>query len=528
RQRLARRTYLQLKKTYTGTQLGIRLDLFRSIVRGERESMAALNRLIRVYYRPLCQEAQKKAGIVSARDVSCLFSNLPLIVKRFKAAYAMLLTLRERNWPAVTGLGTHFSNILSLFDLIVLHAANIQFINDTLESMLTTNPKFAAFSKKALLEHPGLGHFDFPTLLRWPLQHAQSLNARLEAYLAYTPETADFLAEREELQQVCDRLRSYSAQITRAEEGSTERARVLNIERQLSYETDGLDQALQLSADTHRYFVREGSIIYFDAKKKSSERHLFMFNDLLILAKGHAPSYHIGAADVLKLDAYSLMDNVDLEVELGLKGVKPEQFPVFKLVLESPTTPLDAARGGASSSSGGINPQSVGQTEPVFYLSAPSSAEKQVWFMKLKKQKQVNEQVFGVDLAELLANETVSDPDGIPKVVRFSCNQLQARGLLSVGLFRVSPDKSALNQMIREFNRGLIRTEESLAARDPAVMSEVLKVFFRSLPEPLMTYKLSETLARAENAIDPVPVLDALPPQNRTILDFLMNFLARV
>jgi hypothetical protein len=447
-------------------------------------------------------------------------------VKRYKEIYLRLLALRDREWPIISGVGKHFLYIMPIFNDVAYYASTIQFVSETLDRLLSNNPKFVAFTKSALQVNPGLGQFDLPTLLRWPLQTAQTLQLRLTAFLEYTPDTPPFAEERADLAAACQQLQNAAQQISQAEELAAQRARVFNAEYHFVYEGEGLENALNLLGDVDRTFIRESPVIHFDSKKKSSERHLIMFNDLLIIGRGQPPAIHLNQHDILKLDHYFLVDNVDLEKELGLRGVKTESFPVFKLVLD-PSFIAEPDRGIRLNASASAFP-GLGCSESVWYLSAPTAAEKQVWFLKIQKQMALNKQVFGVDLTDLLTNETVMTATGIPKVVAWTVAQLQKRAMSTVGLFRVSPEKTALAGLLQRFNRGLIKSADELDLQEISTISEVLKVFFRQLPEPLFTWSLSEEIAQADD--DPVvpALLARLPGPNRLLLDFLMRFLAQV
>lgn len=533
RRHLALKRFATLKQRYIGTPLGIRLDIFRALVRGEREFMAVLDRINRIYLRPLRIESKKKHGMLSPRDHKALFSTLPLLTKRYKFSFAMLKDLRDARWPAITGIGEHFERIRGIYDLVVEHASNIQFVLDT-HDRLSANPKFAEFEKRALLINPGLGHFDFTTLLRFPLSHIPTFHMRLQLLLEHTPDMPDFEKERAGLSGAIACLKGVNKLIADAESNSTVRARLLNVAHQLETEPEFIE-SLQLTSDPHRQYVREGNVVVFEGKKKS-ERLLFMLNDMLLLAKGESPHLHLSANDVLCINKdLVLSEQVDLENDLGIRqGKTSTEIHAFKLIRNRSTAPSQASARASTLGTPSATPASSTQVQPEaasLVIVTPSAGERQIWIGKIRRQLELNNQVFGVPLAALLAADSAcTTEDGIPAIVQLCTTQLKERALRIEGLFRISPNKHALKLLTQLFNRGLITTDEQMTSFDPNTIAEILKVYFRSLPEPLMTFPLSEELARQDESVplDIPAILARLPAENRRVLDALMAFLNQV
>ncbi|XP_015790972.1 rho GTPase-activating protein 29-like [Tetranychus urticae] len=86
---------------------------------------------------------------------------------------------------------------------------------------------------------------------------------------------------------------------------------------------------------------------------------------------------------------------------------------------------------------------------------------------------------FGVDLK--------SHGDEIPYIVVKCVTELEKRGKCVKGLYRVSGVKSRVDKLCRSFEKG---TEVGdLSDVHPNVIANVLKLYLRQLPEPLMTFK---------------------------------------
>ncbi|XP_053202393.1 rho GTPase-activating protein 29-like [Panonychus citri] len=86
---------------------------------------------------------------------------------------------------------------------------------------------------------------------------------------------------------------------------------------------------------------------------------------------------------------------------------------------------------------------------------------------------------FGVDLK--------SRGDEIPYIVVKCVTELEKRGKCVKGLYRVSGVKSRVDKLCRSFEKG--NDVGDLSDVHPNVIANVLKLYLRQLPEPLLTYK---------------------------------------
>nr|CAH8871516.1 unnamed protein product [Trichobilharzia regenti] len=124
----------------------------------------------------------------------------------------------------------------------------------------------------------------------------------------------------------------------------------------------------------------------------------------------------------------------------------------------------------------------------------------------------------------------------IPGLVIHCVNEVMARGMQTVGLYRVSGSEKQVRDLYEKFLRS--RSTPSLALIDDIhVICCCLKLFLRSLEEPLVTYsQRSNLIAVSEEYITNVPkatesavnVLKKLPTPNRHTLSFLMLHLKAV
>ncbi|XP_040346042.1 rho GTPase-activating protein 7 isoform X1 [Herpailurus yagouaroundi] len=151
-------------------------------------------------------------------------------------------------------------------------------------------------------------------------------------------------------------------------------------------------------------------------------------------------------------------------------------------------------------------------------------------FMKrIKVPDYKDRNVFGVPLTVNVQRTGQPLPQSIQQAMRYLRNHC----LDQVGLFRKSGVKSRI-QALRQMNESAIDcvSYEGQSAYDVA---DMLKQYFRDLPEPLMTNKLSETFLQIYQCVPKDQRLQAikaaimlLPDENREVLQTLLYFLSDV
>uniref|UniRef100_F7FZ90 Rho GTPase-activating protein 7 n=1 Tax=Monodelphis domestica TaxID=13616 RepID=F7FZ90_MONDO len=151
-------------------------------------------------------------------------------------------------------------------------------------------------------------------------------------------------------------------------------------------------------------------------------------------------------------------------------------------------------------------------------------------FMKrLKVPDYKDRSVFGVPLPVNV--QRTGQP--LPPSIQQAMGYLHGQCLDQVGLFRKSGVKSRI-QALRQMNEGSAAyvSYEGQSAYDVA---DMLKQYFRDLPEPLMTHKLSETFLQIYQYVPKDQRLQAiqaavmlLPDENREVLQTLLYFLSEV
>ncbi|XP_019853956.1 PREDICTED: rho GTPase-activating protein 29-like [Amphimedon queenslandica] len=153
---------------------------------------------------------------------------------------------------------------------------------------------------------------------------------------------------------------------------------------------------------------------------------------------------------------------------------------------------------------------------------------------------------FGVDFLEHLK----ATKRHIPIIVTKCINEIDERGLNTQGLYRISSAKSKMEKLCQLFEAGSERVD--LSDLPPHLISSCLKLYFRQLPEPLLTFSLyQEFLSFAKEATRYLPcdlsaatndkemkarellkrlreLIYRLPEQNQLTLARLMYHLHRV
>uniref|UniRef100_A0A8C5C925 Rho GTPase-activating protein 29 n=1 Tax=Gadus morhua TaxID=8049 RepID=A0A8C5C925_GADMO len=91
--------------------------------------------------------------------------------------------------------------------------------------------------------------------------------------------------------------------------------------------------------------------------------------------------------------------------------------------------------------------------------------------------------LFGIDFAQAAKNS----PDGVPFIIRKCTSEIESRALNIKGIYRVNGAKSRVEKLCQAFENGKELVE--LSDLSPHDISNVLKLYLRQLPEPLILYR---------------------------------------
>ncbi|XP_049732073.1 rho GTPase-activating protein 45 isoform X1 [Elephas maximus indicus] len=167
------------------------------------------------------------------------------------------------------------------------------------------------------------------------------------------------------------------------------------------------------------------------------------------------------------------------------------------------------------------------------------------------KKLQGRLQLFGQDFSRA-ANSTA---DGVPFIIKKCVGEIERRALRTKGIYRVNGVKTRVEKLCQAFENGQELVELSQAS--PHDISNVLKLYLRQLPEPLLSFRLyhelvglakdnlkaeAEAKAASRGRSDSGgsvaamvamagrlgELLRDLPPQNRATLQYLLQHLRRI
>ncbi|KAM5147779.1 rho GTPase-activating protein 29 [Mantella aurantiaca] len=121
--------------------------------------------------------------------------------------------------------------------------------------------------------------------------------------------------------------------------------------------------------------------------------------------------------------------------------------------------------------------------------------------------------LFGVEFTQAAKNT----PDGIPFIIKKCTSEIESRALTIKGIYRVNGAKSRVEKLCQAFENGKDLVELSdLFAHD---ISNVLKLYLRQLPEPLILFRLYNELIglakESQHATDEIDSKAGSPPLKR-------------
>ncbi|XP_048836374.1 rho GTPase-activating protein 32 isoform X3 [Brienomyrus brachyistius] len=150
---------------------------------------------------------------------------------------------------------------------------------------------------------------------------------------------------------------------------------------------------------------------------------------------------------------------------------------------------------------------------------------------KLKQRGILRERVFGCDLGEHLLN---SGQD-VPQVLKSCTEFIEKHGVVD-GIYRLSGIASNIQKLRHEFDSEQIPDlTKDVYLQDIHCVGSLCKLYFRELPNPLLTYQLYHKFSDAvtaatdeERLIKIHDVIQQLPPPHYRTFEFLMKHLSHL
>ncbi|KAM6933163.1 uncharacterized protein arhgap32a isoform 2-T2 [Xenentodon cancila] len=150
---------------------------------------------------------------------------------------------------------------------------------------------------------------------------------------------------------------------------------------------------------------------------------------------------------------------------------------------------------------------------------------------KLRQRGILRERVFGCDLGEHLHNSGHE----VPQVVKCCAEFIEKSGVVD-GIYRLSGISSNIQKLRHEFDSEQIPDlSKDTFRQDIHSVGSLCKLYFRELPNPLLTYQLYDRFSEAvsaatdeERLVKIHNVIQQLPPPHYRTLEFLMRHLSRL
>ncbi|KAG8896334.1 hypothetical protein FRB99_008934 [Tulasnella sp. 403] len=148
-------------------------------------------------------------------------------------------------------------------------------------------------------------------------------------------------------------------------------------------------------------------------------------------------------------------------------------------------------------------------------------------------------QLFGVDLAQQLVYSNATQTGYIPAILRKCVKAVDAYGLEVEGIYSLQADEARLHGtvsvLLHDGDHMDLAKEGPESTTDAIVAAEILKLWLKGLPDPLLTVALYQRFidaARMEDerqrAVDVHRCINALPETNYSALRYLMEHLYTV
>jgi len=474
--------FKKLRKLYSTVSWQERNAEFRDLLNKERVYVSTLQHTVDNYLVPLRNER-----ILKPEQIQSLFTNIEALL----VVHQELLRFFEKvysNWPHLVGIGDAFVKVAPSFRVYGTYVENCSHASLTLLQLTEENEKFRVFLDNVSKSN-SMG-LQLQGLLFLPLNRISQYKISLENLLNKTPKKHhDYAA----LARASDMMEKAYNFIENSMVSSKARAEILRIQQKLI----GYEGELYHSG---RYFIKEGTVLSSE-KGKKQPRILYLFNDLLLVAKPEKMG-----AKVKYTVTFHPHDDVAIDYDK-----------------EAKTYPMRFTTGATPNE------------KDTYIFIFKTEAERRQWMdalgTQLKSVKMKNTVVFGCPLVELLKKDPKQGK--IPLVLKLLTSEIE-KHLKTQGLFRVPGNEAAKRKLREELDT--LDPKVDWKNIDPLAMADVLKSYFRELPQPLFTFELYDRFmaieSEAHNEDDYkrrlAMLIEKLPPENKAVLVFLLQHLIKV
>ena len=485
---LARRRVKRLRELYCKEPLLQRNIHFREMLKKEQNYNFDLDVIVRQFLYPARELAKGHfRKTIPSQDIQAIFANIEEIQAVHNAVYIQLKIVQDQ-WPEVDGVGQVFLSNIELFKCYGKYVYNFKNAIETLNNCVEKYENFALLIR----EKSEQCDMELQGIISAPLNQMSTYELMLERILDCTP--ARLMPEEAiDLEQCLSAIRQTNKFILLELENAENQAKILNVERRIARKAK-LEKRGRLFVD------QEGIELYDRAtpnKRYSGE--IVLFSDQVLIAKQGRGGKGLG------LKALISLENTGIGTPEDLRKVN------------------------------GFEISGDGTSWAVIFTSAGTM---RVWLGLMKDyiSKNQKNRVFEVSLVQVLSNEGNPDPP-IPSIVRKVIAYLDDKALKTEGLFRVAGSRKAMDELRAQVDKGVdINPYEADGVH---TVASLLKLYFRCLPEPLLTFAAYDPLMKAFDAYESnsdrekfaaaaKSTIGKIPKENRILCRYLLAFLARV
>ncbi|XP_026139274.1 rho GTPase-activating protein 33-like isoform X3 [Carassius auratus] len=260
--------------------------------------------------------------------------------------------------------------------------------------------------------------------------------------------------------------------------------------------------------------------------------------------------YTAQASDEISIEVGDILSVIDMPPKedttwwRGKHGFQVGFFPseCVKLINEKLPQSVSASVSKQEVDAVGSKPGINNTTEPSSPTSVSKKHGKLMGFLrtfmksrptkqKLKQRGILKERVFGCDLGEHLLN---SGQD-VPQVLKSCSEFIEKHGVVD-GIYRHSGVSSNIQKLRHEFDsENVPDLTKDVYMQDIHCVGSLCKLYFRELPNPLLTYQLYDKFAECmgemteeERMMKVHDVIQQLPPPHYRTLEYLIKHLAHL
>lgn len=464
--------------------------LLRSLLSDERSFLSELG-LINDVFRSAAEEKLSKADL-SDGDRQSVFGSVDAVIKMHGR---LLEEIQEvvLSWPTVHIGAVFLDKVTDVDSAYVPFLGGYQRAVDTIAKCSKQSKAFASLLRDEARRN---GARSLEELLRLPL-------TRLSYYSGWIKEMLGALdGHLIDVQQASGDTEQISEQIELLIEAEDLfGSKILDIERR-EMMADNLARVMQISQQVtgcgnlmlpdRRYIADEDLHWTSSSDASVHSDHVFLFSDILLLVKREGakfrfvqelPLHRVQLPSIRGAEAFSLFDTGPPEVSHDFSA--PGKLSVIQTW---------------------ANPDS-------------GLLSRQI------KEVEHATKVFGVSLTTIMRREKGRI---VPQFIERTCNYILEKAVREEGIFRLSGMATQIAKLKEQFNLGKkIFFSEDM---DPNSVSGLIKLWFRELPEPLLTWALYRDFAGVIEIESPqdklaqlTQAIAKLPQANKYVLQYLMK-----